>query len=65
MADALSGAAGPVFAFCRTGTRSTLLWSLAQSSNGGDPEEIAAAAAGVGYDISPVRAAVDRLAATS
>lgn len=65
MADALSSAEGPVFAFCRTGTRSTLLWSLAQASAGGDPEEIAMAAAGAGYDIAPVRAMVDRLAAIS
>ena len=65
MADALSGAEGAVFAFCRTGTRSTLLWSLAQASAGGDPDEIAMAAAGAGYDIAPVRAMVDRLAATS
>lgn len=65
MADALSSAEGAVFAFCRTGTRSTLLWSLAQASAGGDPDEIAMAAAGAGYDIAPVRAMVDRLAASS
>lgn len=65
MADALTSAEGPVFAFCRTGTRSTLLWSLAQASAGGDPDEIAAVAVGAGYDIAPVRAMVDRLAATS
>lgn len=65
MADALKGANGPVFAFCRSGTRSTLLWALAQASMGGDPEEIAAAAVSAGYDIAPVRAAVEQLAATS
>lgn len=65
MAQALDGADGPVFAFCRTGTRSTLLWSLAQASRGGDPDEIAGAAAAAGYDIAPVRAAVERLAASS
>ena len=53
---------GPVLAFCRTGTRSTLLWSLAQASKGGEPEAIAAAAAEAGYDIAPVRAAVEQLA---
>ena len=62
MAGALENADGPVFAFCRSGTRSTLLWSLAQASKGGDPEEIAAAAASAGYDIAPVRAAVEQLA---
>lgn len=65
MAQALAIAEGPVFAFCRSGTRSTLLWALAQASAGGDPERIAAAAAAGGYDIAPMRAAVERLAATS
>lgn len=65
MADALAGAEGPVFAFCRSGTRSTLLWSLAQASRGGDPDAIGAAAASAGYDIAPVRAAVEQLSATS
>lgn len=65
MAETLGSSAGPVFAFCRSGTRSTLLWSLAQASKGGDPEEIAAAAAGAGYDIAPVRAAVEQLSAIS
>lgn len=62
MWDAIEAATGPVFAYCRTGTRSTLLWSLAQASKGGDPDTIADAAAGAGYDIAPVRAAVDHLA---
>lgn len=65
MAEALDSAEGPVFAFCRSGTRSTLLWALAQATNGGDPETIAEAAAGAGYDIAPVRAAVEQLAASS
>ena len=65
MAEALGEAGGPVFAFCRSGTRSTLLWSLAQASMGGDPDAIAAAAVAAGYDIAPVRAAVEQLAATS
>lgn len=63
MAEALASAGGPVFAFCRSGTRSTLLWSLARASQGTDPARIAAAAAGAGYDIAPVRDALDRLAA--
>ncbi len=63
MADALAGAAGPVLAYCRSGTRSTLLWALAEASRGGNPDEIAAQAAQAGYDIAPVRAIVDMLAA--
>ena len=62
MGEAINTATGPVFAYCRTGTRSTLLWSLAQASRGGNPESIAETAAAAGYDIAPVRAAVEQLA---
>ncbi|OJW68742.1 MAG: TIGR01244 family protein [Sphingomonadales bacterium 63-6] len=61
MAHALDEAKGPVLAYCRSGTRSTLLWSLAEAQRGRDPEEVAAAAAAAGYDVSPVRAAMDAL----
>ncbi len=63
MTDALESAKGPILAYCRSGTRSTLLWSLAEASRGGNPSKIAAQAAEAGYDISPVRAMVDMLAA--
>jgi len=63
MAQALAGAKGPVLAYCRSGTRSTLLWALAEASKGASPDEIASQAAGAGYDISPVRPLVDMLAA--
>ena len=63
MAEALGEAPGPVLAYCRSGTRSTLLWSLAQAARGEDPAAIADAAAAAGYDVSPVRAAMDALAA--
>jgi uncharacterized protein (TIGR01244 family) len=63
MAQALDQAKGPVLAYCRSGTRSTLLWALAEASRGGEPESIAATAAQAGYDISPVRPIVDMLAA--
>jgi uncharacterized protein (TIGR01244 family) len=63
MAQALEGAAGPVLAYCRSGTRSTLLWALAEASRGADPETLANQAAQAGYDIGPVRAMCDMLAA--
>lgn len=63
MAQALASAQGPVLAYCRSGTRSTLLWALAEASQGGNPAQIAAQAAQAGYDISPVRPLVDMLAA--
>lgn len=52
-------------AYCRSGTRSTLLWSLARAKMGGNPANIAAKAMGAGYDISPVRPMVDALAAAA
>jgi uncharacterized protein (TIGR01244 family) len=63
MANALASSEGPVLAYCRSGTRSTLLWSLAEASRGKNPQKLASQAAGAGYDISPVRAMVDMLAA--
>lgn len=63
MAEALESAEGAVLAYCRSGTRSTLLWALAQARAGRDPEEIAAAAQAAGYDVAPVRPAIDMLAA--
>ena len=63
MIDALASADGPVLAYCRSGTRSTLLWSLAQAKLGRDPDDIPAAANAAGYDIGPVRPMVDMLAA--
>lgn len=62
MARALDGATGPVLAYCRSGTRSTLLWALAESSKGADPDELARAAAGAGYDLTPIRTLMDMLA---
>lgn len=63
MQEALTNAEGKVLGYCRSGTRSTLLWSLAQARAGADPAKIAAAARNAGYDVSPVRAAMDMLAA--
>lgn len=48
---ALEGSEGPVFAFCRSGTRSTTLWALSQAGEM-DGAEIIAEAAGAGYDMS-------------
>ena len=63
MAAALAGTDKPVLAYCRSGTRSTLLWALAQASGGKQPEELAAAAAQAGYDLTPIRPLLDMLAA--
>ncbi len=63
MADALEGAEGPVLAYCRSGTRSTLLWALAEASQGGDPDALTNMAAKAGYDVSPIRPLMDILKA--
>lgn len=63
MAAALARTDKPVLAYCRSGTRSTLLWALAQASEGQQPDELAVAAAQAGYDLTPVRPLLDMLAA--
>jgi uncharacterized protein (TIGR01244 family) len=62
MAAALA-AGGPVLAYCRSGTRSTHLWALAEASRGGNPAAIVAAAAAGGYDIAVMLPMLRRLAA--
>ena len=47
----LEGSNGPVFAFCRSGTRSTTLWALSQAGQM-DAGEIIREAAEAGYDMS-------------
>ncbi len=64
MREALDRAGeAPVLAYCRSGTRSTLLWALAEASAGADPQALAEAAAGAGYDLAPVKPLLDMLAA--
>jgi uncharacterized protein (TIGR01244 family) len=52
---ALSEASGPVFAFCRSGTRSTTLWALSQAGER-PAQEIIGEAAHAGYDMSHLAA---------
>ena len=63
MIAAFEQAEGPILAYCRSGTRSTFLWALAEAKRGGDPETISRTAASAGYDISPIRPMIDMLAA--
>jgi uncharacterized protein (TIGR01244 family) len=63
MASALTAAAGPVLAFCRSGTRSAHLWALARARMGDMPDELTAKAARAGYDIGGIRALLETLAA--
>lgn len=61
MTDALRKNRGKVLAYCRSGTRSTLLWALAQARSGMHPAEIAERAAAAGYDVAPVSMMLDTL----
>lgn len=61
MRGALDEATGPVLAYCRSGTRSTNLWALAQASEGEDPAMLIEKAAGAGYDINGIRPLLDQL----
>ncbi|MBL4599996.1 MAG: TIGR01244 family phosphatase [Rhizobiaceae bacterium] len=45
---------GPVFAYCRTGTRSVTLWSLSEGAGGTPLPEILQATKRAGYDMSGV-----------
>jgi sulfide:quinone oxidoreductase len=51
---ALDEMAGPVFAYCRSGTRSTILWSLDQHSRGKPADQIIETAERAGYDVRAV-----------
>ncbi|MWV28754.1 TIGR01244 family sulfur transferase [Aurantiacibacter rhizosphaerae] len=62
MADALEVADGRVLAYCRSGTRSTYLWALAQASRGEDPAKLVQAAQGARYDISSITPTLEMLA---
>lgn len=65
MAKALEGASGgKVLAYCRSGTRSTLLWALARASQGESFDALQPAAAAAGYDLTPIRPMIDVLAAS-
>ncbi len=44
----------PVFAYCRTGTRSATLWSLSEGAHGRPVPDILAATKAAGYDMSGV-----------
>jgi uncharacterized protein (TIGR01244 family) len=59
---AIAEAGGPVFAFCRSGTRSATLWALARARSGDNPIELLDAARKAGYDLSNLAPTLQRLA---
>lgn len=52
-AAALADMSAPVLAYCRSGTRSTILWALSQAGKA-PAEEILAQARAAGYDMAPL-----------
>ncbi|QUD87110.1 TIGR01244 family sulfur transferase [Phenylobacterium montanum] len=55
VAEAVAGAEGPVLAFCRSGTRSIVTWSIGQAVSGARPrDELIKLGASAGYDLSGV-----------
>jgi sulfide:quinone oxidoreductase len=52
-AQALEELEGPVFAFCRSGTRSTGMWALSQAGRS-EPAALIRTAAAAGYDLTPL-----------
>ncbi|KHL24529.1 hypothetical protein PK98_11070 [Croceibacterium mercuriale] len=57
---ALGQADGPVLAYCRSGTRSTMLWALAQARAGRHPAELQDRASAAGYDLAGLRPLLDQ-----
>jgi uncharacterized protein (TIGR01244 family) len=43
---------GPVFAYCRSGTRCTMLWTIAGVLDGKPKDDLREAAARAGYDMT-------------
>lgn len=51
----------PILAYCRSGTRSTMLWALASASRGDAPEGLIDQAMAAGYDVRALRPAMEQL----
>jgi|TARA_R100000501_G_scaffold15113_1_gene27372 uncharacterized protein (TIGR01244 family) len=62
MREALNRVGEPALMFCRSGTRSTTLWALAEAGEGRDVDEIIKLAADAGYDLAPMRNTLETLA---
>ena len=54
---------GPVLAYCRSGTRCSIVWALGQAADM-SPDEILAATSAAGYQLSDMRPVLEQLART-
>jgi uncharacterized protein (TIGR01244 family) len=61
-AEAMAASRGPVLAYCASGNRSSIVWSLAQAGRM-DPDAIIAAGARHGYQLAHLRPQIEALAA--
>ncbi len=59
-AEVVDKSDGPILAYCRSGTRSTFLWSM-QAARTIEPEVIVETASKAGYDVSSVRPMLDEI----
>jgi len=60
----LAAAQTPVFAYCASGNRSSVVWALAQAGRL-STDDLIAIPARYGYNLEPLRAQLDALAAQS
>jgi uncharacterized protein (TIGR01244 family) len=60
-AQVLSKAEGRVLAYCRSGSRSSLLWAAARVANGADVAAVLAQAQDAGIDLTQSRPLIDSL----
>jgi len=58
---AMATAHGPVFAYCRSGTRSSVVWALSEAGKR-PTDEILSATAEAGYELGGLRGQIDHLA---
>lgn len=45
--------------YCRSGTRSCIVWALGEAAHGAETQNLMTQAARIGYDLSPVRALLE------
>lgn len=62
--EAMQMAGGPVLAYCASGTRSSIVWSLSQAGHM-STDDIIAATTAAGYELGGMRGQIDMLAQQS
>ena len=60
-AEMLNKTEGRVLAYCRSGSRSSMLWAAARVANGAEVDAVLAQAQAAGIDLAQARAMIDSL----